>query len=312
MSHTETRIARGLREMRVSFVLALPLALGQLATMLMSVVDSILAGRYGLATLAAVTVGSSIWTVALLLCVGVLMAIPPSVCATQRRRPPPRDRIAVATGSMDRAGHGPVAERTGLAFAAFARRGSASSPRSVRRRAGSCARSPSARRRLSLYFCFRYLSEGLAWTRPTMLLRHRRTVAADSARLRADVRPGSRSGTGRGRPGLRNRAGPVAAGAGFPGLPAPLHPIRRSRIVRPFRPAGLAGDPRPACARPADGRVDLHGGHLVRGHRVADRPARRGRCRRAPDRAERGQRLLHAAAGHRDGHYGPGRPRGWR
>ena len=79
MTHAPSRTTRLLREMRVSFVLALPLALGQLAAMLMSVVDSLLAGRHGLRTLAAVTVGSSIWTVALLLCVGVLMAIPPSV-----------------------------------------------------------------------------------------------------------------------------------------------------------------------------------------------------------------------------------------
>ena len=65
MSHSTSRLARLLREMRVSFVLALPLALGQLAAILMSVVDSLLAGRHSLNTLAAVTVGSSIWTVAL-------------------------------------------------------------------------------------------------------------------------------------------------------------------------------------------------------------------------------------------------------
>jgi len=79
VSHSERRTPRFLREMRVSVVLALPLALGQLAAMLMNVVDSLLAGRHGLRTLAAVTVGSSIWTVALLACVGLMMAIPPSV-----------------------------------------------------------------------------------------------------------------------------------------------------------------------------------------------------------------------------------------
>ena len=82
MSRSERRAPRFLREMRVSFVLALPLALGQLAAMLMNVVDSLLAGRHGLRTLAAVTVGSSIWTVALLACVGLMMAIPPSVSRT--------------------------------------------------------------------------------------------------------------------------------------------------------------------------------------------------------------------------------------
>ncbi len=79
MSHAEHRFARLGREMRVSLVLALPLVLGQLAAMLMSVVDSVLAGHYGVDTLAAVTVGSSIWNVALFLSVGVMMAVPPSV-----------------------------------------------------------------------------------------------------------------------------------------------------------------------------------------------------------------------------------------
>ena len=98
-------------------------------------------------TLAAVTVGSSIWTVALLLCVGVLMAIPPSVSqlngAGRRREIGPLWRQAV----LDRAGHGPAADRAGLAFAALARLRSASSPRFARRPPTSCARSPSARRR---------------------------------------------------------------------------------------------------------------------------------------------------------------------
>src|SRR6187551_2567300 len=70
---------RAWRELRATFALALPVVLGQLAAMLMGVVDSMLAGRHGLRTLAAVTVGSSLWNVALLLCVGVLLAIPPSV-----------------------------------------------------------------------------------------------------------------------------------------------------------------------------------------------------------------------------------------
>jgi MATE family multidrug resistance protein len=73
------RASRAWRELRATFALALPLVLGQVAAMFMGVVDSMLAGRHGLNTLAAVTVGSSLWNVALLLCVGVLMAVPPSV-----------------------------------------------------------------------------------------------------------------------------------------------------------------------------------------------------------------------------------------
>ena len=168
MSHTETRIARGLREMRISFVLALPLALGQLATMLMSVVDSILAGHHGLNTLAAVTVGSSIWTVALLLCVGVLMAIPPSVSqlngAGRRREIGPLWRqagwIALGMGLLLTVlvWHSPIL-LDWIGIVAEVRPEAAAFLRAIA--VGAPA--------LSLYFCFRYLSEGLAWTPPTML-----------------------------------------------------------------------------------------------------------------------------------------------
>ena len=44
MSHSETRTARLLREMRVSFVLALPLVLGQASSMAMNIVDTVLVG----------------------------------------------------------------------------------------------------------------------------------------------------------------------------------------------------------------------------------------------------------------------------
>ena len=168
MSHTESRIGRALREMRVSFVLALPLALGQLAAMLMSVVDSILAGHHGLQTLAAVTVGTSIWTVALLVCVGVLMAIPPSVAQLngggRRREIGPLWRqavwIALIMGLllMVLVWHSPrlldwigIVPEVRPQAAAFLRAIAIGAPA------------------LSLYFSFRYLSEGLAWTPPTML-----------------------------------------------------------------------------------------------------------------------------------------------
>ena len=154
--------------MRVSFVLALPLALGQLAAMLMSVVDSILAGHHGLQTLAAVTVGTSIWTVALLICVGVLMAIPPSVAqlngAGRRREIGPLWRQAIW-----------IALIMGLLLMVLVWY----SPRlldwigivaEIRPQAAAFLRAIAfGAPALSLYFSFRYLSEGLAWTPPTML-----------------------------------------------------------------------------------------------------------------------------------------------
>ena len=168
MSHTEHRLARLGREMRVSLVLAFPLVLGQLAAMLMSVVDSMLAGHYGVDTLAAVTVGGSIWTMALLLCVGVMMAVPPSV--------------AQLNGAGRRADIGPlwrqalwIALPLGLLLAA----GVWLSPAlleaigivpQVRPQATAFlhAIAPGAPA-LVFYIAFRYLSEGLAWTPPTMV-----------------------------------------------------------------------------------------------------------------------------------------------
>ena len=168
MSHTEFRLARLWREMRVSFLLALPLVLGQLAAMLMSVVDSLLAGRHGLQTLAAVTVGSSIWNVALFLCVGVMMAIPPSVAqlngAGRRAQVGAlwRQSVWVALGVglllMLAAWLSPILlERIGIVAEVR-----------PQARAFLHAIAPGAPA-LALYICFRYLSEGLAWTPPTMV-----------------------------------------------------------------------------------------------------------------------------------------------
>ena len=49
MTHSPSPWQRLRQESRVSFTLALPIAIGQLASMAMSVVDSLLAGRHGLA-----------------------------------------------------------------------------------------------------------------------------------------------------------------------------------------------------------------------------------------------------------------------
>ena len=47
--------------------------------MAMSVVDTLLAGRHGPLTLGGCGFGSAIWSLALLICVGMMMAIPPTV-----------------------------------------------------------------------------------------------------------------------------------------------------------------------------------------------------------------------------------------
>ena len=168
MSHASSRLARALREMRVSFVLALPLVLGQLAAMAMNVVDSILAGRHGSVTLAAVAVGSAMWSLTLIICIGVLMAVPASVAqlngADRRRDIGPLWRqavwLALAMGVL----LGVLMWWSPLLLAPMA-----IAPE-VRPEATAFLQAIAfGAPALSLFFCFRNLSEGIAWTPPSMV-----------------------------------------------------------------------------------------------------------------------------------------------
>ncbi|MGA9343413.1 MAG: MATE family efflux transporter [Rhodanobacteraceae bacterium] len=67
------------RELQATVRLALPLVLGQLSAIGMNVVDTLLAGHLDAATLGAVAVGASIWTLAIVAAIGLMMALPPSV-----------------------------------------------------------------------------------------------------------------------------------------------------------------------------------------------------------------------------------------
>ena len=168
MSHTETRIARGLREMRVSLTLALPLVAGQLSSMLMTVVDSLLAGRHGLQTLAAVTVGAAMWSVAFLVCIGVMMAVPPSV--SQLNGAGRRGEIAAVWQQAVW-----LAAIIGVVLMAFVWLAPillgtfGVTPEVIPQATEFLHAIALGAPALSLYFSFRYLSEGLSWTVPTML-----------------------------------------------------------------------------------------------------------------------------------------------
>ena len=59
--------------------LALPLVAGQLAQMAGGVVEVMLAGHLSADVLGAVAVGNSVWMLALMALVGVMMAVSPSV-----------------------------------------------------------------------------------------------------------------------------------------------------------------------------------------------------------------------------------------
>ena len=71
--------ARLTRELRASANLAAPLVLGQMSAIGMNVVDTLLAGHLNAHTLGAVALGTSVWTLAIVCAIGVMMALPPSV-----------------------------------------------------------------------------------------------------------------------------------------------------------------------------------------------------------------------------------------
>src|SRR5678816_1685668 len=66
-------------EVRTSALLAAPLVIGHLSTGLIGFVDSVIAGHHGTATLAAVAVGTALFWLPMMVPMGTLMALPPSV-----------------------------------------------------------------------------------------------------------------------------------------------------------------------------------------------------------------------------------------
>ena len=79
MPATDSRFAAATREMRRTIQLALPLIFGHVATGMIAFVDSVLAGWHSANTLAAVAVGSAIWSMVVIVLVGVLLSVPPTI-----------------------------------------------------------------------------------------------------------------------------------------------------------------------------------------------------------------------------------------
>lgn len=73
------RRARIAGELTTTARLALPLVFAQLAAVGMNVIDTVLAGHLDAVTLGAVAVGTSVWTLAIVAVIGIMMAVPPSV-----------------------------------------------------------------------------------------------------------------------------------------------------------------------------------------------------------------------------------------
>ncbi len=168
--HATTRPASGFgRELRTTAVLAGPLVAGHVATGLIGLVDGLIAGRHGTGTLAAVSVGTALFWLPIMIPMGTLMALPPTVSqldgAGRRGEIGAVFRQAMWLAAMlgalmfallTAAVH--LLEPMGIA--AEIRPGAAEFLRGIRWGVPA----------LTLYYCMRYLSDGLHWTLPTMVL----------------------------------------------------------------------------------------------------------------------------------------------
>jgi MATE family multidrug resistance protein len=156
-------------EVRSTAILAAPLVAGHLSTGLIGFVDSVIAGHHGTATLASVAVGTALFWLPMMVPMGTLMSLPPSV--SQLDGGGRRDEI----GPLFRQALWLSAGLGVLLFAFLSVVGVALAPMGIAPdiRPGTLAFLHGIRwgvPALTLYLCMRYLSDGLHWTLPTMLL----------------------------------------------------------------------------------------------------------------------------------------------
>ena len=156
-------------EVRHSARLAAPLAAGHLSHGLVGFVDTVVAGRHGTTTLAAVAVGTALFWLPMMLPMGTLMALPPSVSQLDGARP--RDQI----GPLWRQSLWLAVGLGALLFALITVLPWMLAPMGI-----APDIIPGATDFLhairwgipafTLYLCMRYLSDGLHWSLPTMLI----------------------------------------------------------------------------------------------------------------------------------------------
>lgn len=154
-------------EVRTTAFLAAPLVAGHLSTGLIGFVDNVIAGRHGTNTLAGVAVGTALFWLPMMIPMGTLMALPPSVSqldgAGRRAEIGPLFRqalwLSIALGL--------------LLFAFLTLSAHALAPMGIAPEVRPAAAAflhgirwgiPA----LTLYYCMRYLCDGLHWTLPTM------------------------------------------------------------------------------------------------------------------------------------------------
>ncbi|MGJ7904367.1 MATE family efflux transporter [Lysobacter sp. 1R34A] len=156
-------------EIRTTVVLAAPLVAGHVSTGLIGFVDNTLAGHHSTTTLASVTIGTALWWLPMMVPIGTLLSVPPSV--SQLEGAGRRGEI----GGLFRQALWMAVLLSVFLFAFLTL-----IPHALAAMGIAAEIIPGARDflhgirwgvpALTLFFCMRYLSEGLHWTLPTMLL----------------------------------------------------------------------------------------------------------------------------------------------
>src|SRR5688572_26941956 len=171
MSESSNLLARPrfTSEVRTTATLAAPLVAGHVSTGMIGFVDSVIAGHHGTATLASVAVGTALFWLPMMIPMGTLMSLPPAV--SQLDGAGRRHEV----GALFRQGLWLAAMLGVVLFglltllvqllepmgiAAEIRPGAAAFLRGIRWGVPG----------FTLYLTMRYLSDGLHWTLPTMLL----------------------------------------------------------------------------------------------------------------------------------------------
>ncbi|MFC5570306.1 MATE family efflux transporter [Lysobacter yangpyeongensis] len=156
-------------EVRNTAVLAAPLVAGHVSTGLIGFVDSVIAGHHHTTTLASVAVGTALFWLPMMIPMGTLMSLPPAV--SQLDGAGRRHEI----GALFRQGLWLAAMLGVLLFGFLSAAVLALEPMGIAAeiRPGAIAFLHGIRwgvPGLTLYLTMRYLSDGLHWTLPTMLL----------------------------------------------------------------------------------------------------------------------------------------------